>query len=124
MDLDEAIRAHTSWKLKLAACLKKPGCPLKAAEVRADNRSELGQWLYGEGRKFSLLPEYMTLVTLNARFHRAAAQIVERANAGLVINEEAAFGSDSEFASASRDVIAAIKELDKKVVPRPVKSVA
>jgi len=111
MDLDEAIQAHSSWKQKLAICLKRPGSVLKPAEIRADNRSELGQWLHGEGKKFSLLTEYETLVSENARFHRAAAKLVEKANAG----QEVALSSDSEFASASQNVVAAITELRKKV---------
>ncbi|MGO8954015.1 MAG: CZB domain-containing protein [Rhodomicrobium sp.] len=111
MDLDEAIQAHSSWKQKLAICLERRRGALKPAEIRADNRSELGQWLYGEGKKFSLLTEYNTLVSENARFHRAAAKLVEKANAG----QEVAISSDSEFASASQDVIAAITELRKKL---------
>ncbi len=111
MDLEEALQAHSLWKQKLAICLKKPGDALKPAEIRADNRSELGQWLHGEGKKFSLLTEYNILVSENARFHRAAAKLVEKANAG----QEVALSSDSEFASASQNVVAAITELRKKV---------
>ena len=111
MDLDEAIQAHSSWKQKLAICLKKPGDAHKAAEIRADNRSELGQWLHGEGKKFSLFTEYNTLVCENARFHKAAAKLFEKAIAG----QEVALSSDGEFASASQNVEAAITELRKKV---------
>jgi hypothetical protein len=86
VDLDDAIQAHASWKQKLATYLKKPGDRSKPAEIRADNRSELGQWLHGEGKKFSMLAEYTALVMENARFHRAAAKVVEKANAGQEIN--------------------------------------
>ncbi len=116
MELDDAIEAHSAWKHKLALCLKRPGDRSKPAEIRADNRSELGQWLHGEGKKFSLLAEYNKLLAENARFHRAAAKLVEKANAGQETNEEVA-ASDSEFACASRDVIAAIVGLKSKVSP-------
>jgi methyl-accepting chemotaxis protein len=121
VELDDAIEAHAAWKQKLAVYLKKPGDRSKPAEIRADNRSELGQWLHGEGKRFSSLAEYSKLLTENARFHRAAAKLVERANAGQETSGEVAASSDSEFACASRDVIAAIVRLKSKVSSVPSK---
>lgn len=118
MDLDEAIQAHSSWKQKLATCLDRPGATPKTAEIRADNRSELGQWLYGEGKKFSSLDEYKLLLAEHARFHRAAAKAVEQVRAGEVTKEVVYQGSDSEFASASRNVVAAINALKNRLAAR------
>jgi hypothetical protein len=115
MNLEEAIEAHASWKSKLAACLKRQADCLRAAEIRAANRSELGQWLHGEGMKFSSLAEYNTLVREHARFHRAAARIVEKAVARPGAVGDADLIGDSEFASASQNVVAAITALRKKV---------
>ncbi len=114
MNFDEAIQAHAAWKIKLAVYLKKPDGTLRPSEIGADNRCALGQWLYGEAKKFSSLPEYQTLIAEHARFHRAAAKVAEQANAGQEVLADVALGGDSEFATASRNVVKAITNVQGK----------
>jgi methyl-accepting chemotaxis protein len=118
VDLEQAIQAHASWKQKLTICLERPGGTPKAAEIRADSRSELGQWLYGEGKKFASLDEYKILLAEHARFHLAAAKAMETVRAGQATKEEVTQNNDSEFASASRNVVAAITALKDRVAAR------
>ena len=92
MDLDEAVKAHSNWKMKLSSYLKSVDGSLRSAEVRADNRCALGQWLHGEGRSHAASPEYRAL-----------------------LEGETALRSDSEFGHASRDVVAAIMAMQRKV---------
>ena len=82
MDFDEAIRAHSAWKLKLSAYLRNPDGSLKASEIQADNKCALGQWIYGEGAKHSSHAEFTTLKAEHQRFHKAAAQVVQKADSG------------------------------------------
>ena len=82
MNFDEAIQVHAAWKIKLSTYLRKADGSLKAAEARVDNRCALGQWLYGEGKKYSSMAEYQTLIGEHARFHRAAGEVIDKANAG------------------------------------------
>jgi methyl-accepting chemotaxis protein len=115
MNLDEAVKAHAGWKMKLSAYLRRPDNSINAAEVGSDNHCPLGQWLHGEAKKtLSSFPEYKTLVAEHARFHRAVGGAVEQANAGKKLDEGHLFGWDSEFAASSRNIVSAVVQLKKK----------
>ncbi|MCX7977651.1 MAG: CZB domain-containing protein [Bdellovibrionaceae bacterium] len=114
MDFDEAIKAHSAWKMKLSNYIKKPDGSLKVADVQVDNKCQLGQWIYGEGAKYSSMPEYQKLKTEHARFHKAAASVVMKADTGQDTSEEVALGAKSEFAMASSAVVSAIMEMKRK----------
>lgn len=116
MNFDEAIQAHSAWKLKLSTYLRKPDGSLNSATIRPDNKCALGQWLHGEGRKFANVPEYKKLVAEHARFHQAAASVVDKANAGKFTSDDIALGGKSEFGTASTSVVALILNM-KKLVP-------
>lgn len=111
MDFDAAIAAHSSWKIKLSTYLRKPDGSLKIADVQVDNKCQLGQWIHGEGKKWSHLPEFTTLKTEHARFHKAAAEVIRKADAGQNVSEDVAIGGKSEFAQASAKVISAIMSM-------------
>lgn len=115
MNFDQAIAAHSEWKHKLAAYLKKPDHSLKAADIAQDNQCELGKWLAGEGRKHSNLPEYNTVKADHARFHKVAADVVRRADAGKDVSEEVMLGAKSEFVAASSAVVRSLMALKSKV---------
>ena len=116
MDFDEAIKAHSAWKMKLGAYLRSPDGSLKAGDVGVDNKCALGQWIYGEGSKWSSLPEFGVLKTEHAKFHKAAAAVITKADAGQSTTEETALGSKSEFASASNSVVSSIMVMKRKAV--------
>lgn len=111
MDFDEAIKAHSAWKMKLGSYLRKPDQSLKAAEVAMDNKCDLGKWIYGEGAKHSALPEFATLKTEHAKFHKCAASVITQADAGKSMTEEVMLGSGSEFSTASSNVVGAIMKM-------------
>jgi hypothetical protein len=115
MDFDQAIAAHSQWKQKLSIYLQKPDRSLNHSEVSADNRCDLGKWLAGEGKKFAHLPEYAAVASDHTRFHKAAGDIVRRANSGEHVEEATALGAKSEFASASSAVVRALMALKSKV---------
>lgn len=114
MDFDAAIKAHSDWKFKLSTYIKKPDGSLKADEVCLDNKCPLGQWIYGEGAKHSAIPEYATLKSEHAKFHKCAAEVIKKADSGQNASEEVALGSKSEFASASSNVVSAIMKIKAK----------
>jgi methyl-accepting chemotaxis protein len=116
MNLDDAIKAHAAWKLKLSTYFRKPDKSINPAEAGRDDRCPLGQWLHGDGKKqLSGLPEYKTLMDEHARFHRAVGAAVQQADAGKKLDEELVLGWDSEFASSSRNIVTTIVQLKKKV---------
>jgi len=114
MDFDGAVIAHSRWKMKPKAYLSKPDRSLDPLEVAADNKCDLGRWLHGEGRRYSIFAEYSKLVSDHARLHKAAALIVEKANNGQSVAEEIAIGADSEFTNASNDVVLSLKAMKEK----------
>jgi hypothetical protein len=116
MDFDHAIAAHSAWKGKLAKYLEHPDHSLLATEIALDDHCELGKWIAGEGKQFANLPEYSTLKTEHAHFHKAAAAVVRRADAGQKVTEDVALGGKSEFATASAAVVRSIMALKSKVV--------
>lgn len=114
MNFDEAIAAHGAWKMKLSAYLKKPDGSIKAADIQVDNKCILGQWIHGDGAKHKALPEYEVLKKEHARFHKAAAEVVKKADSGQSTAEETALGAKSEFGAASVAVVTAIMAMKKK----------
>lgn len=114
MNFDEAIQAHSTWKLKLTKYLRSPDGSLKAEEVCLDNKCALGLWIYGEGVSYTSMTEYGTLKSEHAKFHKAAAEVITKADAGKSVSEEVQMGADSPFAKASSAVVLAIMEMKKK----------
>ncbi len=58
MDFDEAVGNHTKWKRKLRQYVANHDGSLRPADVSLDHKCVLGQWIYGEGSKYSSLPEF------------------------------------------------------------------
>ena len=115
MNLDDAVKAHAAWKMKLSAYIRHPDKSINPAEACRDDHCPLGQWLHGEAKKtMSNLPEYQTLVAEHARFHKAVGNAVQLADAGKNPDEEHVLGWDSDFAESSRSIVTTIVQLKKK----------
>lgn len=115
MNFDDAIHAHSAWKTKLSAYLRKPDQSLRSGDVRPDNLCELGRWIHSAPSTVAATPEFKQLREQHARFHRAAAAIIDMANSGKPTTEATALGSGSEFSEASRNVVTMIMSLKRKV---------
>lgn len=115
MNFDDAIKAHAGWKMKLKSYLDRPDKSLRPEDVESDSRCELGKWIHGDGRQFSSHAEYGVLKDEHARFHRAAADIVRKANGGQNVTAEVALGAASPFAQASTSVVSAIMAMKRKI---------
>jgi hypothetical protein len=114
MDFDQAIAAHSAWKAKLKTYFKNPDHSLKTAELEVDNKCALGQWIHGEGVRFSSSVAYGTLKKEHARFHKAAGALVRKADSGQPVAEELALGAASEFSKATQAVVNAIVDIRKE----------
>jgi hypothetical protein len=77
MNFDEAIRAHTDWRIKLLGSTRNPSsADLDAVAISKDNVCELGKWIYGEGKTYVARPEFKEPITAHAEFHKAAGNVV------------------------------------------------
>ena len=112
--LRRRITAHSQWKQKLKAYVGKPDGSLPVIEVQADNKCALGQWIYGEGKKYDSLPEFNVLKQEHRHFHKVVADIVRRADAHQDVSKELAVGEKSDFNVVSTKVINAISSMRNK----------
>jgi methyl-accepting chemotaxis protein len=114
LDFDDAIKAHTIWKSTLRMYISKPDRSLNPSDVALDHKCQLGQWLHGDGKKFSSMPEFARLMAEHGRFHKAAADVIRKADAGQQVTEEIALGAHSDYASASTACVQALMAMRTK----------
>lgn len=113
--LDQAINAHSQWKVKLLTAVNGGELPDKA-QCGVDNQCDLGKWIYGEGRlKHSALGEFAVLRDAHKHFHQAVGSVVD-----LVAQKKVADAAknihEGEFSVKSREVVMAIMKLKKHIV--------
>jgi len=116
MNFDEAITAHSQWKIRLQSVVNGTSKEsLDPAVVGLDNKCPLGQWIYGEATQFSTLTEYGELRHEHAHFHTCAAETLRLALAGKAEQAKAQLDTNGAFVDASIRTINAIRHLRKKV---------
>lgn len=79
MDINAAIQAHSTWKLRLNRFADGGSQEsLDENTIGKDNVCDLGKWLHGEGKKtLASHPSYNDLIKEHAEFHRQASNIVK-----------------------------------------------
>ena len=111
--LNAAITSHARWKGQLREALDRGQLP-DPISVRADDRCDLGKWIYGEGMAYQTEAEYQDLKILHAQFHETAASVVE-----IIINNDKANAKaeleSGALTAASMKVINAISKVQKLV---------
>jgi hypothetical protein len=116
MNFDEAITVHSQWKQKLSAYLKNPDRSINPAILESDSACELGKWIAANAVRYRDLADFTTLRHEHAGFHKAAADIVRRADKGNRVLEEVSLGSGSEYSNHSSNVVQAIMKM--KFLPK------
>jgi len=119
MKLEDAITSHAAWKMKLARYLCNPDQSLNACVVGSADHCDLGKWIKGEGNDYSNLPEFAVLVSSHISFHKAAGEIVRKADVGEHITGEIALGSKSEFAVASSMIVQSMMAMKSNIKSKP-----
>jgi hypothetical protein len=114
MTFDDAVVCHSEWKRKLQAYVSNPDGSMSLGEVAATNKCRLGRWIGGKARKYAAFPEFARLIAEHTRFHKAAADIVTRADLGHDVSFEFALGVGSEFSLASSAVVLAIMDMKRR----------
>ncbi len=115
IDLDEAIRAHHVWKIKLInAC--KSQTQVDGTTIGKDDCCVLGKWLHGKARRdYRQMSGYLDCVKKHSTFHREAGKLAELINQGqysvaLSILDD----QDSTYAEVSSKVCDAISALKRQ----------
>jgi len=110
-DFDDAIAVHAAWKHKFSEYLANWDGALNLVDIGDNEKCQLGRWIQSRASTDDKYPEYERLKKAHARFHRAAAEIAQRASHGQTVGAELVFGSASQFTKTSSEVIQAIVAL-------------
>lgn len=113
MKLDDAIAAHSAWKLRLRQFVDGRGDKLDSKVVGRDDACPLGQWLHGDGRAHATRPEFERLVKEHAQFHKTAGDVVRAVEMGSKARAEALLASRGAFDLSSQATVDAILGLKR-----------
>jgi len=108
VNLSEAAKSHQAWRSTLTSYLVNPNQSLDPADLASGTKCALGQWLIARSHKYSARPDFSRVLAEHARFHRAAADLVRRADSGQSVVDEIAPGANSEFVNASSALVEAL----------------
>lgn len=111
MHLGNAIAAHEEWKntFRMAIAGHKT---FDLVAVSADECCELGQWLYGEGKRlFGNLPIHTHCLETHKVFHREAGKIAEAITACNFVHADSMLAEQALFSQTSSKLAAAIQHL-------------
>lgn len=111
--IDKAIGAHGAWKVKLRQNIDGT-LALVPAEVGVDNRCEFGKWLYSLAATATASdPHYKEVLELHKAFHKVAATVVTKVQAGDKAAAETSIGLKGDYTSASAKLTAKMVEWKK-----------
>jgi hypothetical protein len=113
MNFDDAIKAHTYWKVMLRWMVngERPVDPENTADSAI---CELGRWIHGDGRRYADLPAYTDLIRTHEEFHIIAASVIRCVQDGKKDLAHAMLANDGEFTLASARTIEAIRVLENQ----------
>lgn len=114
MNLDDAIKAHAEWKLKLRTAMRDRQT-LDAAAIARDDVCTFGKWLHGSAKgEYGRLRSYAACVEKHATFHREAARVAATINAGDYVKAESMLAGGTPYAAASSAIGGAVLGLRKE----------
>lgn len=114
MDLTDAIKAHSDWKLKLRGAIVAQST-LDAESIAKDNCCALGKWLHGESKPtLGGLSTHKDCVRLHAEFHKEAGKVATAINSGQYAKAESMLASGAPYATASNAVVIGIGALKRQ----------
>ena len=117
MNFDDAITAHSQWRIRLQGAIAGTNQDtLDPKVVGVDDQCVLGKWIYGEARQYADHPDYQALILEHKAFHKCAGQVLEMVAAGRKEEAKASVATGAFF-DASIKTINAIRRLRKKVAP-------
>jgi hypothetical protein len=100
--ITKAIAAHASWKRRLRDAIDTGSSDVNVHTAGRDDVCEFGQWLHSGSAAASGASQHRTCLELHARFHKAAADVLQLALEGHKGEAEQRLKAiDSEFNAAS-----------------------
>lgn len=116
MDLEEAIGAHASWRVRFRSAIRN-GSPLHVEVIERDDCCEFGQWLYRHGiASFGHLDGFHDCLEKHAVFHLHASKVAHAVIAGEKALAEELLEPGSAYSNAAGEVMAALGRLKWQVM--------
>ena len=112
--LDHAIAAHAKWKFRLREAIRTGQSEWKVENIRPDDQCEFGTWLNTLPLSDRMMNEWREVKTLHAKFHVAAADVLESAIAGRKSEAATAMAPGGTFADVSMRLVRIITDWKKK----------
>jgi hypothetical protein len=113
VNFTEAIAAHSDWKRKLTTYLRKPDSSIDPTVLEKNDQCLLGKWLEDEADRLSAFPDFAELVREHSAFHRAAADVVRKADRGEDVSADILLGAKSPFTVSSVKVVQILMRMDR-----------
>ncbi len=110
------FRAHAEWMAELREFIYGNG-NMVSERVARDDLCELGEWLYGEGKRFRHLEEYDNARQVHAALHRHAAHVVNLVRIGRRTEAAAHVAPGGKLRKKSAALVKAFARLNRKIVP-------
>ncbi len=111
--LDHAIAAHAKWKFRLREAIRTGASEWTVEKVRPDDQCEFGKWLNSLPLADRMMNEWKDVKTLHARFHVAAADVLDSAIAGRKSEATTAMAPGGPFADVSTKLVKIITDWKK-----------
>ena len=108
--LTKAIASHDEWRARLRMMISTGATGIDARAVRRDDDCDLGKRLHSRKADGRGAEHGIDLVHLHARFHEAAARVVELVDGRRRAEALAAMGADGEFTLAADDLRKALSD--------------
>jgi len=108
--INDAIGAHGSWKIKLRTAINKGHSTQNAADVRCDDKCAFGKWLHGpeiDAQTRTSIP-YSVIKRLHAEFHVCAADVLKQATSGNVSGATELL--EGEFSAKSEKLVRGLRK--------------
>ncbi|HHI71599.1 MAG TPA: hypothetical protein ENJ91_11390 [Rhodobacteraceae bacterium] len=108
--INNAIGAHGSWKIKLRTAINKGKSEHTVDEIRCDDKCAFGKWLYGpdiDAQTRAGAP-YNVIKRLHAEFHQCAANVLHKATSGDM--KGASEVLEGEFTAKSEKLVRGLRK--------------
>ena len=105
-----AIAAHGRWKAQLDLAVSKGSAGQMSSTVRRDDACDFGKWLKSADAGLQRSAEFRKCAELHARFHGAAAQVVQLVEAGKTDQAKQAMAMSGDFMKVSALLTAAMMD--------------
>lgn len=110
------FRAHAEWMAELREFIYGNG-DMEPERIARDDQCELGEWLYGEGKRYRHLEEYDNARQIHAALHRHAADVVILVRIGRRTEAAAHVAAGGKLRKISAALVKAFSRLNRKIVP-------